>query len=613
MTHPRFVALIHGRPTRVATLLTVVTLWTGAASAQRQEPIRYMLRFPAPETHYVEVEADVPTGGAARIELMMAVWTPGSYLVREYSRQVEDVRAAAPDGRSLATAKTAKNRWQVETGGASHVLVRYRVYGREMTVRNDWIESRFAMLVGAATFMTLAEPGPRPHEVRLELPPGWNTTMTGLADLPGGPHQYRAADFDSLVDSPIVAGNPAVYEFEVGGKKHYLVDTPDSPVFDGARAVRDLQRIVEVHTRMWGQLPYDKYLFLNMITESGGGLEHKNSVLMMTTRWATRTRQRYLDWLGTASHEFFHVWNVKRLRPQALGPFDYEHENYTRSLWVAEGLTSYYGDLGLARAGLTTRDEYLETLGTTIQNLQTTPGRLVRSVEEASFDAWIKEYRPDENTGNTSISYYTKGEVIGFLLDAKIRKATGGARSLDDVMRLAYERYSGARGYSPAEFREVARDVAGVDLSAWFARALDTTEELDYTEALDWLGLRFRPVTDGDAQSAERGWLGVRTRNEQGRLVVVVTPRGTPGYDAGINVDDEIIALDDYRATPADWDRMMEYYHPGDRVAVLVSRRGELMRVGVTLGRKPANPWHLEVAPEATAAQQANLASWLGR
>jgi len=597
---------------RVAAVLAVIVLSTGTAVAQDREPVRYVLRFPAPQTHYVEVEADVPTAGAARIELMMAVWTPGSYLVREYSRHVEDVRATAPDGRALATAKTAKNRWRVETGSAAHVLVRYRVYGREMTVRNDWIESRFAMLVGAATFMTLAEPGPRPHEVRIELPPGWSTTMTGLAELPGGPHRYRAPDFDTLVDSPIVAGNPAVYEFEVAGKEHYLVDTPASPTFDGDRAVRDLQRIVEEHARMWGELPYDKYLFLNMITESGSGLEHRNSVLMMTTRWATRTRRRYLNWLGTASHEFFHVWNVKRLRPEALGPFDYEHENYTRSLWVAEGLTSYYGDLALARAGLITRDEYLENLGRAIQALQTTPGRLVRSVEEASFDAWIKEYRPDENTRNTSISYYTKGEVIGLLLDARVRKATNGARSLDDVMRLAYQRYSGARGYTPAGFRAVAQEVSGVDLSTWFARALDTTEDLDYAEALEWLGLRFQPVTDGNAEGAERGWLGVSIRDDRGRLVVTVTPRGTPGYDAGINVDDEIVAIDDYRTTPAGWNEMMESYRPGDTVSVLVSRRGELMRLEATLGRQPANRWRLEVAPDATPAQQAHLAAWLG-
>jgi predicted metalloprotease with PDZ domain len=601
------------RPAVLAAGLVICLLAPLAAAAQAPEAIRYTLRFPAPETHYVEVEAIVPTGGARSIDLMMPVWTPGSYLVREYSRHVEDVRAAAPDGHALGVRKTAKNHWAVATGGAPRVTVAYRVYGREMSVRNNWIESRFAMLVGAATFLTLAEPGPRPHEVTIDLPAGWKTTMSGLPEAPGAPHTYLAPDFDTLVDSPIVAGNPAVYEFEVAGRKHYLVDTPDSPVFDGASAVKDVERIVRQNLAMWGQLPYEKYVFLNMLTESGGGLEHKNSVLMMTTRWSTRTPQRYLRWLGLVSHEYFHAWNVKRLRPRALGPFDYDRENYTPSLWIAEGFTDYYGDLNLVRAGLSTREEYLLDLSRAIQSLQTTPGRLVQTADMASFDAWIKAYRPDENSANTSISYYTKGSIIAFLLDATIRKATGGAKSLDDVMRLAYERYSGARGYTPDEFRQVAQEVAGTDLSAWFTRVADTTDELDYGEALDWYGLRFRPVPPPDADAPARGWLGLRTRDVDGRLVVTQTPRGTPGYEAGINVDDEILAFDDYRVTPAQLNQMLDYFRPGQKASVLVSRRGELMRLDVTFGREPANAGRLEAVPDATAAQQAHLTAWLGK
>jgi predicted metalloprotease with PDZ domain len=583
------------------------------AAAQTPEAIRYTLRFPAPETHYVEIEASVPTGGARSIDLMMPVWTPGSYLEREYERHVENVRATAPDGRTLGVRKTSKNHWAVETGGAPRVTVAYEVYGREMTVRNDWIESRFAMLTGAATFLTLAEPGPRPHEVALVLPAGWKTTMSGLPEVPGAPHTYRAPDFDTLVDCPIVAGNSGVYEFEVAGHKHYLVDTPDSPVFDGARAIKDVERIVRQNLAMWGQLPYDKYVFFNMLTESGGGLEHKNSVMMMTTRWATRTHQRYLGWLGLVSHEFFHAWNVKRLRPRALGPFDYDHENYTPSLWIAEGFTDYYGDLNLVRAGLSTSEEYLRDLSRAIHSLQTTPGRLVQTADMASFDAWIKAYRPDENSANTSISYYTKGSIIAFLLDARIRQATGGAKSLDDVMRLAYQRYSGAHGYTNEEFRQVAQEVAGADLSAWFTRVADTTAELDYTPALDWYGLRFRPVPPPDPDAPARGWLGLRTRDVGGRLVVTQTPRGTPGYEAGLNVDDEILAFDAYRVTPAQLNQMLDYFRPGQKASVLVSRRGELMRLDVTFGRAPDDRWRLEVAPDATAEQRAHFSAWIGR
>jgi len=409
-----------------ATFWVALFLMTQAAAAHAQtapEPIRYALSFPAPQTHYVEVTATVPTGRRADVDLMMAVWTPGSYLVREYERNVEAVTALGADGRVLNVDKSKKNHWRVTTGGSPAVTLKYRVYCREMSVRTNWVEADFAMLNGAPTFITLADLSPRPYEITINPASGWKRSITALPSA-GGEHHYRAPDYDTLVDSPIVIGNPAVYDFEVGGKKHSLVNVGEGGVFDGARAAKDLERIVKQDLAFWGSLPYDRYIFFNMITESGGGLEHKNSTVLMTNRWATRTRKAYLGWLQLASHEYFHAWNVKRLRPAELGPFDYENENITRSLWIVEGFTDYYADLQVERAGLQTRDEYLEDLSNTIELLQTTPGRLVQSAEMASFDAWIKFYRPDENSNNTSISYYTKGTVIAFLLDAKIRAAT---------------------------------------------------------------------------------------------------------------------------------------------------------------------------------------------
>ncbi|MCI0490999.1 MAG: PDZ domain-containing protein [Blastocatellia bacterium] len=602
---------------------------SGTAAAQSPEPIRYILRFPSPHTHYVEVEATVPTGGRSQVELMMAVWTPGSYLMREYARNVDTVSARAPEGRPLGIDKSRKNRWIINTGGAASITVAYRLYCHEMGVRTNWVDGELALLNGAATFLTLVERGPRRHEVRLILPSEWRRTMTGLPSAPGGaPNHYVAEDFDTLVDSPIVAGNPNVYEFDVDGKRHYLVNTGDSVVWDGPRSARDVEKIVRAARSLWGFLPYEKYVFLNMIVEAGGGLEHKNSTVMMTSRWATRTDRAYKRWLGLVSHEYVHVWNVKRLRPIELGPFDYETEVYTRSLWISEGLTSYYGDLLLSRAKLITQNEYLTALSTDIEQLQNTPGRLVQPVEESSYDAWIKGYRPNENTPNTQISYYTKGAIIGFLLDARIRRSTNGAKSLDDVMRLAYQRYAGNRGFTAEEFRRTASEVAGTDLRGWFVKALETTEELDYTEALEWFGLQFRkggpprreggPENDGppDAEGArrpERAWLGLIVRPDDGRLVVIHVRRGTPGYDAGFNVGDEILAVGDYRVRPEQWASRMEQYKPGDRVSVLVARRDRLMRIDSTFGKEPERQWRLAVAPNASEQQKARLKVWLGQ
>ena len=611
---------MHPMVARIPALLLAAFVVPHAVPAAAQtgpdpapDPIRYTVSFPEPHTHYVEVTAVVPTDSRPQVELMMAVWTPGSYLVREYARHVEEVTAAAQDGRALTIEKSDKNRWRVATGGVPSVEVSYRVYAREMSVRTNWVETDFAMLNGAPTFMTLADGLARPHEVVIQPAAGWRTSATGLAEMPGGSHRYHAPDFDTLVDSPIVVGNPAIYEFTVDGKQHLLVNVGEAGVFDGARAVRDLETVVREHRRMWGMLPYDKFVFLNLLTltQGGGGLEHKNSTMLMTSRWATRTRRSYLSWLGLASHEFFHTWNIKRLRPVELGPFNYEDEVHTRSLWMAEGVTDYYADLALHRAGLSTREELLDGLSDHVEGLQTTPGRLVQSVEEASFDAWIKYYRPNENSSNVSISYYTKGAVLGFLLDARIRAATEGARSLDDVMRAAFQQFSGDRGFTPEEFRAVVEQVGGLDLTSFWDGAVEGTAELDYEGALETFGLRFRPVEAPPADRPGRAWLGMSTRNDAGRLVVTRVSRGTPAAAAGLNVGDEILAMNGFRVRADQLTARLDQYRPGDEVALLVARRDELLTIETAFGTEPPQQWRLEVSPTATETQQQQRDRWL--
>ncbi|HYN23236.1 MAG TPA: hypothetical protein VE078_19915, partial [Thermoanaerobaculia bacterium] len=411
------------------------------------EPISYTLRFPAPQTHTVEIEALVPTDSLPEVSLMMAVWTPGSYMVREFARSLEEVTATTPGGEPLRVEKTSKNRWRVETAGLPRITVRYRLYARDLSVRTNFVDESFALLNGAATFLTIDGGERRPHEARLLLPPHWRVSASPLPSTEA--HLYRAIDFDTLVDSPLYAGNAPIYGFEVGGKSHRLLNEGEGAIWDGPRSAADAERIVREQIAFWGTAPYDSYLFLNFITESSGGLEHKDSSVLMTSRWKSRTREGHQDWLGLVSHELFHAWNVKRLRPEELGPFNYESEVYTRSLWFAEGVTSYYDDLLVHRAGLSDRKEYLKRLSKQIESLQTTPGRLVQPLESSSFDAWIKYYHRDENTINSDVSYYTKGAVLAFLLDAHIRRATGGLHSLDDVLRSAFRHWSGERGFRP--------------------------------------------------------------------------------------------------------------------------------------------------------------------
>jgi predicted metalloprotease with PDZ domain len=587
-----------------ALAITLLVAATQAAAAQHLEPVRYTVRIPAPATHYLEVTASYPATAGRPLDLMLPVWTPGSYLVREFARNVEAVRATAASGAPLTISKTRKNHWRIDAPGAGRVTLAYRVYAHERAGRLDWVERDFGLINGAPTYITLAERAHRPHEVQFVLPADWHTTMTSMPTVgEASAHRYVAADYDELVDSPVVAGNPQVREFDVLGKAHFLVNVGDSTLWNTDRSVADLARVVRAEHQLWGELPYAKYVFFNLLVTSYDGIEHKGSTVLLANRTSTASGAAYHEWLGLATHEFTHAWNVKRLRPVALGPFDYDRENYTPSLWIAEGVTDYYSWLLPPRAGLATRAQALADIAGAIRALQQQPGRLVQPLAQASSDAWIKQYRPDENSVNTSISYYTKGSVVGLLLDARIRHLTDGARSLDDVMRAAYAKYSGASGYTPVEFQAVASAVAGRDLRSFFRQALETTDELDYSEVLDWYGLHFVPARD----SADRPTSGVALARMDGRWIVGPILRGSPAYDSGLDAGDELLSLDGERPGPTGIDALVGGHRPGDRVTLLISRLGETHRVTVTLGAVRGDAWSLAARDDATAVQRAHL------
>ena len=276
-----------------------------------------------------------------------------------------------------------------------------------------------------------------------------------------------------------------------------------------------------------------------------------------------------------------------------------------------EGITDYYALMTLRRAGIISMERLLEVFGEWMSDLAETPGRHMQSLEESSFDAWIKYYRPDENSNNTTVSYYTKGTVIAFLLDAKIRKATNGTKSLDDVMRAAYQKFSGPKGYTPEEFRAVVEQVAGTGLNAFWDTAVESTSELDYTETLDTFGLRFKPAPPPPADRPAKLWLGISTRIDNGRLLVTQVQRDSPADVAGLNVDDEILAIDDFRVRADRLDNRLEQYQRGDKVSFLVARREQLVRIPVTSGAEPAKSWRLELNPAATDTQRRQLDAWL--
>ena len=454
--------------------------------------------MPRPHTHLLEVDVAIKrtASGPQEERLVMPVWTPGSYMVREFARHVQDFAATDAADQSLKWEKINKNTWRIVTNGAREWHARYSVYANELSVRTSELNSSHAFWNNANILMYLEGFLKSPSTVRVVAPDVWKVA-TGLPAVLGQKNTFRAENFDVLYDSPFEVSNFKTLIFNVKGVAHRIVIDGEGN-YDPERMRRDVQKIVETQVElMGGEIPYRDYTFiLHLRADAGGGLEHLNSTALGYPRFGFRiergdratsaapnttdTSQRdYRGFLSLVSHEFFHLWNVKRIRPDALGPFDYTQENYTKNLWVAEGITDYYADLVLRRAGLISESEFLGATARSIQSLQNTPGRLEQSVEESSFDSWIKYYRQDENSVNSQISYYDKGAILGLLLDLEIRKRSNGAKSLDDVMRYLYaEFFKKDRNYAPLDFQKACELMAGSSLEeflqpvrAWKRRA----------------------------------------------------------------------------------------------------------------------------------------------
>jgi benzoate membrane transport protein len=495
-------------PARGAATLVALACGLGAAAEAHgaESPIVYTVRAPEPATHRLEVEARVPTGGQRSIVLRWARWTPGFYRVENYVGAVETLEARSPAGRPLELhgEPGAPHRWVVATAGAAEIVVSYRLRAESVSVTTNWVGPERGVINPAATFPTLADGRPRPHEVRLLLPSIWSDAVTALparSEAQPRERHWIAADYDQLVDSPIVAGDLARHAVEVGGRRFELVDVSPPATWDGERAMSQLGRMIEANARIWGDLPFERYLFLNVFRKGRGGLEHRDSTLLTADEEAVATPAGYRRWLSFVSHEFVHAYNVKRLRPIELGPFDYEREPHTPSLWISEGLTTYVASLALVRSGVTSREEFLGEWSHLIADLQGQPGRLLQTLEQSSLEVWSNSLS-GVNAAPTTVSYYVKGAVAGLLLDAHLRRVTDGRRSLDDLLRTAYQRHGGERGFTPDEFRALAREIAGEDLDPWFRAVVSSTAELDYQEFLTWFGLRFA----ADPKEPEKPW-----------------------------------------------------------------------------------------------------------
>jgi predicted metalloprotease with PDZ domain len=623
--------------------------------------IQYRLDLPEPHTHLLDVRVRIPASDG-ELDLVMPSWTPGSYLLREFPRNVQDFRAFDSTGLPLAWRKIDKNTWRIGRAEPGPTTVSYRVYANELSVRTSHLDATHGYVNGASVFMYIRGREGEAARVEVRAPPGWRVATSLRAQEDG---TFRAADYDELVDCPLEIGTHRTIAWEQEGVPHRYAIWGGEEI-DENRLEADTRQVVRVCSELFGGLPFDRYLFiLHVVPEARGGLEHASSCsLAVPPAWTSGPE--YENLIALVAHEFFHVWLGKRIRPEPLGPFDYTAENYTRNLWVVEGFTTYYTDRILLRAGLMTVERYLERLGDSIARLRALPGRHHQSLEESSFDAWIRFYRPDPHTPNSQVSYYHKGSLVALAIDLELMRASRGQRSLDDVMRILWERY-GRTGVGWPEDRErgiqaVVEEVYGGSLAELFASYVAGVDEIDFDGHLEAAGLRLassagdgggegsgleRPGTAGaqgpelrephgardtvsgapkptpsDAAAippvrpsppppCETG-LGLRLRDAAGRIRVTHVLSGSPGHAAGINAGDEILAVDGWRPSLAALNRRIEAGRAGSSVSILLLRRDRVVPAVVTLGAEV--PRKARIVPLAPSGpdQLAVRRAWLG-
>lgn len=583
-----------------------VSLLLMSSCGAQEADISYQINTTELKTHRLKVTATLAPDafvGQAR-EVGLPVWTPGSYKVRDYSRFLNSVECL---NANATIRKTAKNRWIVEgVSPTESIRLIYTVYGHELTVRTNYFTPELCLITGAGVFLAPAPVDSESlKEARCEvsLTDFSGDISTALKKQDTG--TYSAENYDELLDCPILMGDLSTHSFDVKGVPHKLVQAGHWEYWNLDKSLKDTATLVETIQDFWGTVPYDEYIFQNLITDTRGGLEHRNSTVVMTNRFATRDREKYVGWLSLLSHEFFHTWNVKQLKPKSLGPFDYEQEVYTRSLWVAEGITSYYDDLLVRRAGLSTREEYLEALSGQLNKLYQTPGRLRISLADASFDAWIRLYQPTDDLHNSTISYYNKGAIVAWLLDTHIRKMTVGKKSLDDVMRAALAHF-GSDGFTEEQFRELAIRESGVDLKPFFHKNLDLKSEVDITEALEYWNLEWKPKSE-DSEP----YLGLTVKDGP-RAIVEKVFRDSPAADGGLAPGDELIAIDQVRFPADDPLSIIEHLGSNDgEFTFTIARLGRIQKKTVTLGESP-HPKHELSLGKKSPETELLWTDWLG-
>jgi len=587
--------------------MTIATINPETKTTKTLPKIWYQVAMPEPNSHLFEVTLEVKNWQTPKLNLKMPVWTPGSYLVREYARQIQEFSAQI-NNQPAPTKKISKNHWQIETGNNENITINYRVFANELTVRTNHLDDTHGYFNGAALFFFI--PGLENLPITVKIIPAkssWQVTTT-LPKIPGETNTFQAKDFDTLVDSPFEIGIQKVYEFECLGKPHQWVIWGEGNI-NPEKLIEDTKKLIQVEAELYNGLPYDKYLFLLHLSASGfGGLEHKDSCSLNYPRFGFKNPEKYNRFIQLVAHEFFHLWNVKRIRPKELENFDYEQENYTSSLWFSEGTTSYYDTIIPQRAGIYDRKTCLKNLSNDITKLLTTPGRKIQPLSESSFDAWIKLYRRDANSDNNQISYYLKGEIVSLLLDLLIRNRHNNRRSLDNVMQEMWQRFGKEEiGFTSEELQEIIESVAQTNLTDFFQRYIHGTDELPLAEYLEPFGLQLNKIMEKEPIP----YFGARVIAENGKEMINFVEAYSPAMFAGIDAGDELLAIDKMRIKAEELNERLKDYQAGDTIEVTIFHQEQLRTLPVKLTTPQPSRYELVSFKNPTDIQKQNLTGWL--
>ncbi|MEM6296779.1 MAG: PDZ domain-containing protein [Myxococcota bacterium] len=596
-------------PTWLAPLVLAACATARPASARPAAPVRYTVDIADPASQYLEVSARFP-GKRTKTKVAMPAWTPGSYKIREFGKHVFGLRAAGESGGALPVTTIDKHTWQVDNGGKPFE-VRYRVYAATPSVRTSYVDDTHASINGASVFVF--EPGSeaRPREVEIRAPQGW----TLHSALPRSGDVFSARDYDTLVDGPIEAGTPTVDRFAVDGVDfEYVLTGADDLALDRARLVGDAEAISRTFGEMMGGFPMKRYVFLMHINDvGGGGLEHADSTMMMMRRTAFDRDDAYSSAARLTAHEFFHLWNVKRIHDRVLGPFDYLHESYSTLLWFHEGFTETMESLAMRRSRLWSEQDYLDHVARRYTDYLRKPGRNAMPLSEISFRAWTHAYQPEGNHRNETISYYEKGDLVGIALDLEIRLRSNGQGSLPGMFRrlMAQVGPDGA-GITAADVVAAASAEAGTDLSDFFARHVEGVEPIPLPALLERAGItvKTRPVwmtakgVEVSGAASKRAWIGVTLR---GTTVRSLDP-GSPGAAAGLVRNDEIIAVDGRKVgSEAALRSALGRVGPGKTAKVTAFRGSRLVTLDVQIEENPHPIYTLTVPKDASPIARAWL------